>query len=97
MILLHISCYKRIRRSFYLYTQSREFLLGCYQMYLVRNSSNKQHQSERVFALVRIPASAVTDDTTNENVKHCTALVKVEMLLNNTTSGLDSQYKHTKN
>ena len=64
---------------------------------LVRNSSNKQHQPERVFTIVRISAGAVTADTTNKNAEHCTALVEVEMLLNNTTAGLDPQYKHTKN
>ena len=36
-------------------------------LYLVRNSSNKQHQSKRVFTMERISAGAVTADITNKN------------------------------
>ena len=54
---------------FYLYAQSREFLFvyvlpnwgKCARVlsYLVKNSTNKQHQSERVFTMARISAGAV--------------------------------------
>ena len=64
-----VFCYKCTEPHFYLYAQSREFLFvyllpnwgKCARVlsYLVKNSINKQHQSERVFTMARISAGAV--------------------------------------
>ena len=45
--------------------------------HLVKISSKQQHQSERMFAIVRISVGAVTADTANKTAKRCSGLVKM--------------------